>query len=788
MPIPNRPLYSGSFSTDDVGGDLTPSLATLPPDVIISVPHNLIRTTIFVVTFTFTQDVEAFVSSEVAVSVGTIGGVEGDGDTFTAQITLPNDSQGQGTITFAANTVENSSGVSGPTEDRVVSFGYDTRTTTLTSPANSCETSYSFTDATFPYAIGGGAYEPPLEMLAVQHSGVDYIYAVIQLSEYVTTYEKVPRDVTLSAQGLNLDQQARAALIKVNLSTCATTILKQYPYCTVAARSLTLKDDKVYWIEGSHYSAWNAGEFLTIEDPDAKFYVLWGDFTRKTTPALDGEYGISGNTITLLTSRTSAAYGEIQDALRNHKYLHVGSALLKTFNFRLTDVNINVARIQFEFVVLNGTLPAVDEEQPININIGKYVEAYSKFRLQPTYHDFISPLDIYKNNYRGLIGHVYSVDASDTIVDLGLNWRSSGISEDPNRDAERAYYETAVPDRFYGVHGGTTAPMLDDGNRLLMVTGYSDATKFRDTGTETSRLGNWNLIAYDDELNQRVSVLETNDRTAFEVVQDAAIISDSYVAFDNNQFIFKPKVNMRGQLALGIDASAVGFALDNVSRDTLPSSGTVRIDNEIMTYTGISNNTLSGVTRGVEGTTAAAHGTGAYVHWIDHFIDWDRHTVDPVDRFVVKSDSTNIFNHVRINYAGTSYKTDDTKTQNAQSIARYGLREYEVTLPLDETQGDVAKYLAEAYVAEYRIPRAIVTMRLKLSLYLKMFEVLQVVEPDRTHLNHIVKVVNIDHQLFRNQTNVTCQVITTEAETLRVADTWSFDDDIWEYNSEEWRF
>jgi len=46
----------------------------------------------------------------------------------------------------------------------------------------------------------------------------------------------------------------------------------------------------------------------------------------------------------------------------------------------------------------------------------------------------------------------------------------------------------------------------------------------------------------------------------------------------------------------------------------LPSSGTIIIDEEIITYTGISTDTLTGCTRGALGSTAATHATGAAVH------------------------------------------------------------------------------------------------------------------------------------------------------------------------------
>ncbi|MEK7648989.1 MAG: hypothetical protein AAB400_03690 [Patescibacteria group bacterium] len=44
-----------------------------------------------------------------------------------------------------------------------------------------------------------------------------------------------------------------------------------------------------------------------------------------------------------------------------------------------------------------------------------------------------------------------------------------------------------------------------------------------------------------------------------------------------------------------------------------PTSGTIRIDNELITYTGTTTTTLTGAARGARGTTAAAHTSGAIV-------------------------------------------------------------------------------------------------------------------------------------------------------------------------------
>jgi len=46
------------------------------------------------------------------------------------------------------------------------------------------------------------------------------------------------------------------------------------------------------------------------------------------------------------------------------------------------------------------------------------------------------------------------------------------------------------------------------------------------------------------------------------------------------------------------------------SSTSFASSGTVIIDNELITYTANSGGTLSGLTRGASGTTAASHSSG----------------------------------------------------------------------------------------------------------------------------------------------------------------------------------
>ena len=75
-------------------------------------------------------------------------------------------------------------------------------------------------------------------------------------------------------------------------------------------------------------------------------------------------------------------------------------------------------------------------------------------------------------------------------------------------------------------------------------------------------------------------------------------------------------------LSSSINASVTSLTM--ASSSSFPSSGTVLIDNELITYTGNDNSgVLSGLTRGASGTTAATHSSGATVTDASNFFAWN---------------------------------------------------------------------------------------------------------------------------------------------------------------------
>ena len=74
-------------------------------------------------------------------------------------------------------------------------------------------------------------------------------------------------------------------------------------------------------------------------------------------------------------------------------------------------------------------------------------------------------------------------------------------------------------------------------------------------------------------------------------------------------------------LSSSINTSVTSLTM--ASSSSFPSSGTVLIDSELITYTGNSSGTLSGLTRGASGTTAASHSSGATVTDASNFFAWN---------------------------------------------------------------------------------------------------------------------------------------------------------------------
>jgi len=76
----------------------------------------------------------------------------------------------------------------------------------------------------------------------------------------------------------------------------------------------------------------------------------------------------------------------------------------------------------------------------------------------------------------------------------------------------------------------------------------------------------------------------------------------------------KPLIDVTATISGAMTISAATVDLTTGSGTTFPSSGNVIVDSEVVSYTGITTDQLTGVSRGVLGTTSAAHSDLAPIH------------------------------------------------------------------------------------------------------------------------------------------------------------------------------
>ena len=88
--------------------------------------------------------------------------------------------------------------------------------------------------------------------------------------------------------------------------------------------------------------------------------------------------------------------------------------------------------------------------------------------------------------------------------------------------------------------------------------------------------------------------------------------------------------NGLGRTTLGGDIDAVTTTIPVRSTEGFPSSGTVYIDNELITYTGLTGNSLTGVQRGAMNTTAQTHRGDAIVRKSSEALLSNLYVADPL--------------------------------------------------------------------------------------------------------------------------------------------------------------
>ena len=272
-------------------------------------------------------NVQDFALTDIATDVGTLGNfaqVSGDASKYTADLTIPqNNTNTTVTITVSADSaqVANSSpAVLGPAAATTKTFqiAAPTPAVTVTGADTVCVFEKKIVENDYLNAVishlgsdAGGAFTGVLEAVSIG----DYLYLVVQVRKFTQTVDD-DGDLVTPANPENFlsNDQAGAALVRVNTTNCKFELLKAYSDVTLAARSLTVDSTTLYFLEGSHYMytdgvifsdrQWRekVGYLYKIEHPSSLIEEVglnWRSATTTDNPdteETDYFYGVHGAT------------------------------------------------------------------------------------------------------------------------------------------------------------------------------------------------------------------------------------------------------------------------------------------------------------------------------------------------------------------------------------------------------------------------------------------------------------------------------------------------------------
>ena len=356
--------------------------------------------------------------------------------------------------------------------------------------------------------------------------------------------------------------------------------------------------------------------------------------------------------------------------------------------------------------------------------------------------------------WREKVGYLYKIEHPSTrIQEIGRNWRSATTSDNP---------DTETTDYFYGVHGATTAPMAIVDEALHLITGFGNFDDIGQTRGEypVNRIGNWNWIQYDDQINQRLSEVLTNGRTGFDVLKEVAILTNSIIGFKNGKFFIRPREPQQAVNATsGITATQTVLTATKLNWGSYPSEGWLYIDGELIKHSGADENgQFADLVRGAEETTAAAH-TGSFdIHFVDHILSLNQDTLEmPIKSVVAQNDNRQFYNHIIIeSLNGEAFPPVD----DAKSIRENGFSELRIRTLLDEHQGEWAEWLAKSYLARFKDVHQILNLTLKPTFYMTVGETVYLKIPERMHLDGTLCQLLDDRDTFRSPPATPVKLVT----------------------------
>ena len=146
------------------------------------------------------------------------------------------------------------------------------------------------------------------------------------------------------------------------------------------------------------------------------------------------------------------------------------------------------------------------------------------------------------------------------------------------------------------------------------------------------------------------------------------------------------------------------------------------------------------------------------ITYINHLLRLDQNTLEkPINEFNIRSDSTQLYNQIRIIYG----ENQDLEyyTEDEDSIAINGGNEFEIQLPLDRHQRRWVEHLAEDYLQRFKDMQYLIELELKPTFYMSLGDIVYLDQQERAHLQRACQVYRIRQNPTEQTTSITLRTL-----------------------------
>ncbi|MYG00572.1 hypothetical protein F4212_15765 [Candidatus Poribacteria bacterium] len=350
----------------------------------------------------------------------------------------------------------------------------------------------------------------------------------------------------------------------------------------------------------------------------------------------------------------------------------------------------------------------------------------------------ITPNDPYPDD----TGNLIRLDG-DEYIDFGLCWRSA--------------FQNTNDDNGYGRHGGTTSPMISDGKAIHFWAGYGDLTKLNEP--PVNDINNWHWLQYGKNISQRIPTFHTNDKQAWERINTLAKLTNATISHRDGKFSFLPRRTRQTTLTADITETTTSLIVQDASR--FDNTGTVLINDELITYDFLGSNELSNLTRAAEGSQPAPHKKGDTVLFVDALV-FNHPDKKNLAKLNFKPDFLGIYNQLTAKLTPINGTKAEVYTESADSIADNGEKPRDFNFDmLTSQQRPWAETLLNDYLTDMQQTQYEVNLELPWSPHLKLGQTLVVDQQLTAHLRWTpLRILRISHDFDARTTRITARTFT----------------------------